>query len=263
MGGRGAFALRRRNDRITNREFRGRGFNRSSRTVAGGGGNPETLANGTRVAGATNEQIQAALGAGFNRANVVRYTGAPAGSQVTISVSGSNVSVSTRNTRTNFSSSFGLRKDSDGVTFVGSSLFSQNTNNASSGAAIRGVKNGLVEGVKAGKITGITVPNAIGSGSGLAAQGSGLWAGMGVSTNLSNISGLAARPPGLSSAKTVADLMLTKSGRDWWNGTKVKQSDGTYRREGGNRRGFSGSVNLKDKSSASYKVASRFFGLKR
>lgn len=249
MGGRGAYALRRQHRTTVSGTFRGSGFNRSNPAFSGsgGGGGVSEVIDGRRVNGASNEQIKQALGANFNRAEVVRITGAPSGSSVGISVSGNSVTVTTRNTRANFSSSFRLEKEGSGVTFVGSSLFSGNANSSSGGAAIRGVTKGLKHGVQTGRITKARVPSAIGSAGDARAQGSGLWARMGISTNLSNVYGLPPRPPGLRQAKTVADLQLTKAGRAWW---------------AANRRQFSGEINFKDKRSSAYKVAKKFLGIR-
>lgn len=245
MGGRGAYALRRRHGATIARTFRSGGFNRSNPTFSGGG-EVSTLANGTRVSGSSDAQIKAALGSKFSREEVVRLVGAPAGSLVSISTSGNSVSASINDSRHGFSASFGLQgSGNNSATFVGSSLFSSNASKASSGVAIRTIRSGLTHGVKTGLIKKVVVPNAIGSAGSKSAQGSLLWARMGVSTNLSSISGLAARPAGLRGAKTVADLQRTKAGKTWWSE---------------NRRGFRGEIDFTKKTSASYKIARKFLG---
>jgi hypothetical protein len=247
MGGRGAWAIRNRVERLQ-RSVRGLVLRREQRTFGGGGGfeNPETI-GGSKVGGSSNEQIKAALGAKFSRAEVLKIVGAPAGSQVQIIASGSSVSIRTTAVKQGFASSFRLDRDSQGVTFVGSSLFSSNASKASGGAAIRGFAGGLKYAVQNKLVNRALVPSAIGGAGDRSAQGSSLWARMGASTNLSNINGLAARPKGLRRAKTVADLMTTKAGRTWWNA---------------NRKTFRGEIDFRRKGTNSYKLAKRFLGLR-
>jgi hypothetical protein len=247
MGGRGQWAERRRTDSGFTRTSTGRNLGevRSTAAAAGGGGEVTTTSDGTKISGASDAQIKATLGAKFSREEVAKITGAAAGSTVAITMTSSGVRVYTNNNRAGYHSTFRLEKDASGVTFYGDSLFANNSATIASGSAIRGIRTGMVHAVNNKMVYRVVVPNAIGSGNSSASQGSNLWARMGVSTKLSNISNLAARPASLRRATEVAHLMSTKEGRAWWSA---------------NRQGFRGELNFTKKSSAGYKLAKKFFG---
>lgn len=243
MGGRGTYALRRRL-----RNFTAPTSSAVRARATAGGGVDEDYIKATFGSNYTLAEVKSILGGGASNVTLTRTTDG-----VGAIISGNG-----------YTASFRLTKSGNDVTFHGDSLFARGSNNAQ-GDAIRKLGNGLTPAIKSGKVHIVRVGNAIGSAGSTSAQGSDFWARMGVSAPLSRVFGSNYKdllPANLKGAKEVADLFLMKGGREWWSGNKVKNAAGEYVRVGGNRRGFQGEVNFRNKTSSGYKVAKRYLGLK-
>ena len=255
MGGRGLWALRRRNFAADRRELQGVIRNRATmnaRAAAGGGGETDTnttvtLSNGARVTG-SEAAIKRALGNEWTLESAALTFGASKGSVVTITASGNEVRSRNVNERNNIASNCRMVRDSQGVTFHGDGLGparATDTNNMG-GRGILPIVKGLREAVNNGSVNRFSTTAAGSAGSRY--TGSKFWAEMGASAPLNTIYGLAPRPAALSSARTVAELIQMPGGKTWWST---------------NRQTFSGKIDFRQKSTPEYKLASKFLGLGR
>lgn len=179
------------------------------------------------------------------------------GNKVYATIDYNNMKVDSRGNSYNagYNTTFAIRNN-DGVrTFYGDRTFSKAQNafdakgtaiKAADGTSIRSIKSGVSHGVNNGLIQRAEA-YAIGRGNDPTSQGSRFWAIMGLSTNLSALGGLSARPSFLSSARTVSDILSTKGGKEWWST---------------NRRAFEGTIDFRQKTSNSYALAKRFLKFK-
>jgi len=221
MGGRGAVLTRRDLER-TNLRPTLRRFRRQRQELRRGGGGGETTATfqaeadislpgNITVRGASDAEVQRALGRPLTRTDMAKMFGAPNNSTVTLSVHGNEVSGAIQHA--DFRAGLRIERRGDELVYHGGSVFATR-NSTAGGQATELVMRGIAYGASKG-LTRVEVAQAIGSARDSRSTGSLTWAKIGLNKTLT-ASERASLPAQLRGARDLNEVMLTKAGENWW-----------------------------------------------